>query len=103
MDRPAYELVRLLQAVLDDADQMTDTPEDPNNVRVWAVREVLEEFGGTPHRWSHPRCDECDHTVGFHHQSGGCFLCDCMLSGDEVLNGRDTELDDAIERALSED
>lgn len=103
MDRPAYELVRLLEALLSDCDQIVDSPDDPNNVRVWAVREVLEEFGGRSHRWSHPRCEECGHTVGFHHQEGECGLCDCMLSRDEVVNGRDEDLDDSIEQALRDE
>lgn len=80
MDRPAYELVRMLEASLDDADQITDSPERPNNIRVWAVRHILEEFGGAPHRWSPPRCFDCNHVAVFHHDWSGCTLCGCQMT-----------------------
>lgn len=75
----------LLVALLDDCDQVRDTPQRPNVVHVWAVREVLEAFGGGRHRWSHPRCDRCGHTVGFHHDAGRCDLCDCARTRGAVL------------------
>ena len=102
MDRPAYELVSLLEALLDDCDQMPDSPEDPNNVRIWAVRAVLEDFGGSAHRWTPQRCDECAHVFSFHHAGPGCAMCDCTLSKSEALGGRDVTVDDSIARALRE-
>jgi hypothetical protein len=101
MDRPAYELVRLLEDLLDDGDQVADSPEDPNNVRVWAVRAVLEDFGGKPHRWTPPRCGDCDHPFSLHH--GECSLCDCQLTRREALNGRDESIDLAIEQVMREE
>lgn len=114
MDRPAYDLVRLLEAELDDGDQVTDSPERPNRMNIWAIREILEAFGGKRHRWSHPRCSECDHTVGFHHDWGGCDICSglvkisaiggpgCQLTRKEVMLGRDEDTDAAIEQAVGE-
>lgn len=101
MDRPAYELVRLLEDLLDDADQFIDSPERPNNIRVWAVRAVLEDFGGRPHRWTPPRCGDCNHPFSLHDDA--CWLCECALTKSEALNGRDESIDDAIEQALRED
>lgn len=44
-------LIEELDALLDDCDQVADTPENPNLVKVWAVRKVIERYGGKPHRW----------------------------------------------------
>lgn len=47
-------LIAELDALLDDCDQRADTPEDPNLVKVWAVRKVIERYGGKAHRWPYP-------------------------------------------------
>ena len=47
-------LIEELDALLDDCDQRADTPEDPNLVKVWAVRQVTERYGGKEHRWPYP-------------------------------------------------
>ena len=47
-------LIDELDALLDDCDQLADTPEDPNLVKVWAVRQVSQRYGGKEHRWSRP-------------------------------------------------
>ena len=103
MDRPAYELVRLIEAMLDDADQIIDTPQRPNRVAVWGVRMLLEEYGGKPHRWQWPLCFECDHQMPLHAWSA-CDLCGCPITEREIADGaRDTGLDDAIEAALRQE
>lgn len=100
MDRPAYELVSKLQDLLDDSDQFTDSPDAPNKAYIWAIRELMEEFGGRRHRWSHPRCFDCDHSVSWHRHDE-CFICGCLRTESEVLAGkRDEELDDQIARAI---
>lgn len=100
MDRPAYELVRLIEAELDDADQIIDTPQRPNNIAVWGIRMLLEPYGGKPHRWQWPRCFECDHQMPLH-KYGPCELCGCAITAEEIIDGeRDEALDEAVEQAL---
>jgi len=100
MDRPAYELVRLIEAELDDADQVTDTPQRPNNIAVWGIRALLEPYGGKPHRWQWPHCFECGHQSPLH-SYGPCDLCGCPMTPEEVVSGaRDEELDEAVMQAL---
>lgn len=101
MDRPAYELVRLIERALDDGDQVTDSPEHPNLYAIWGIRALLEEYGGKPHRWQWPACFECKHQLPLHHDYASCDLCDCMLTQREIADGaRDDGLDAAIEEAL---
>jgi hypothetical protein len=101
MDRPAYELVRLIEAMLDDADQVRDTPARPNLVAVWGIRALLEPYGGTPHRWQWPHCFDCGHQAPMHNNYGPCDLCDCMMTHAEVVAGaRDESLDRDVEAAL---
>lgn len=88
-------VVRAVEALLDDSDQLADTPDTPNMVKVWGVRQVLAQFGGKPHRWPFP-CVECSH---FASHEDGCTECDCMLTDREAASGRDEALDDAIVRA----
>lgn len=103
MDRPAYELVRLIEAQLDDGDQITDTPQRPNRFAIWGIRMLLEPYGGKPHRWQWPRCFDCDHQVPLH-AHGSCDLCGCAITPEEITAGaRDEDLDEAIEQALRYD
>ena len=100
MDRPAHELVRLIETYLDDADQGADSPQRPNYISVWGIRMLLEPYGGTAHRWQWPSCFECQHQLPLHNY-GPCDLCGCAMTTDEVIAGvRDEELDDAIMEAL---
>jgi hypothetical protein len=100
MDRPAHELVRLIEAELDDADQITDTPQRPNNITVWGIRMLLEPYGGKPHRWQWPLCFECNHQMPLHNY-GPCDLCGCAITSREIADGaRDESLDDAVMEAL---
>ena len=100
MDRPAYELVRLIEAALDDADQVNDTPRRPNRIAVWGIRLLLEPYGGKPHRWAWPTCFECSHQMPLH-QYGKCDLCGCPITTDEIIAGaRDEDLDESVQEAL---
>jgi hypothetical protein len=100
MDRPAYELVRLIESYLDDADQFTDTPQRPNNIAVWGIRMLLEPYGGKAHRWQWPMCFECKHQMPLH-KWGPCDLCGCAITPEEIIDGeRDEGLDEAVEQAL---
>lgn len=100
MDRPAYELVRLIEAALNDADQITDTPQRPNNIAVWGIRMLLEPYGGSAHRWQWPLCFECSHQLPLHNY-GSCDLCDCAITPQEISDGaRDEDLDESIQQAL---
>lgn len=100
MDRPAYELVRLIEAALDDGDQVTDTPQRPNHITIWGIRLLLEPYGGKPHRWQWPHCFECGHQMPLHNY-GPCDLCGCPMTPEEVASGaRDEDLDEAVEQAL---
>ena len=100
MDRPAYELVRLIEAHLDDADQITDTPQSPNRIAVWGIRMLLEPYGGKAHRWQWPLCFECKHQMPLHHW-GPCDLCGCAITAEDIIDGkRDEALDEAVEQAL---
>lgn len=100
MDRPAYELVRLIEAELDDGDQTVDTPQNPNRFAIWGIRLLLEPYGGRPHRWAWPKCFECDHQMPLHHH-GPCTLCGCPITDREIADGyRDEALDDAVMEAL---
>lgn len=103
MDRPAYELVRLIEKYLDDADQGADTPQRPNRIAVWGIRMLLEPYGGKAHRWQWPTCFECEHQMPLHN-SGPCDLCGCAITAEEIADGaRDEALDDAIEAALRQE
>lgn len=103
MDRPAYELVRLIQDALDDADQVTDTPQRPNRIAVWGIRMLLEPYGGKAHRWQWPLCFECDHQMPMH-LYGPCDLCGCPITTEEIVDGaRDEALDEAVMQALRDD
>jgi hypothetical protein len=103
------EVVRAIEAELDDADQIVDSLERPNYIAVWGVRRVLMRFGGKPHRWPVPAefCDECEHLSWNHYTTeqslDGCAECDCLLSRREAHWGRDEELDDTITQAVWED
>lgn len=100
MDRPAYELVRLIEAQLDDADQIADTPQRPNQIAVWGIRMLLEQYGGKAHRWQWPKCFECDHQMPLHAWSP-CDLCGCPITEREIADGaRDESLDESVEQAL---
>jgi len=48
------DVVRAVEAELDDADQCLDTAIRPNQIAVWGVRQALEPFGGKPHRFPPP-------------------------------------------------
>jgi len=103
MDRPAYELVRLIEAELDDGDQFIDRPDRPNTIAIWYIRALLEPYGGKPHRWQWPKCFECSHQMPLHNY-GPCDLCGCAMTPEEIAEGtRDEALDEDIIRALRED
>ena len=99
------EVVRAIEALLDDADQVTDSLRRPNRIAVWGVRRELMKFGGRPHRWPGPAefCAECGHATTGHQEECNHPVCDCLLSEREAAFGRDEALDDEISRALRED
>ena len=103
------DVVRAIEDLLDDADQVTDTLENPNLITIWGVRRALAPFGGKPHRFPVPaeRCEECGHLSWNHYDPDdsldGCAECDCLLSRREAHWGRDEEMDESIRQALYED
>ena len=99
------DVVRAVEALLDDADQGADTLRKPNRIAVWGVRRALMPFGGKPHRWPVPaeRCAECDHRAYDHDEDCTWDDCDCALSDREAMWGRDESLDDSITQAAWED
>lgn len=100
MDRPAYELVRLLEGLLDDGDQVRDTPFRPNTITIWGIRALLEPYGGKAHRWQWPHCFDCGHQSP-NHSYGSCDLCGCVRTPEEVVNAApDETLDDDVMSAL---
>jgi hypothetical protein len=98
------QVIKAIEDVLDDADQITDTLQRPNRIAVWGVRRALAPFGGKPHRWPMPAefCAECGHHTYGHDDECLQPGCDCLLSAREAAFGRDEDLDDAIGQALWE-